>query len=226
MLWPNKELQKNVSFKNGNTARTIISTKDSNISGLVSGIREFQRGLRIPVVDIEGIPSGLDGVWGLFGFKVDNGFAEIKDPLLNLDIQNVVYFPLFLSSEGDLFKPTANRIWDRLQFSNCRVSGYEDAVESSALFDTIVKEAKDQALELLEGIRSEQTSTLNRELQRLSSYNLYQQDQTERTGLENIKDYRQRQLALYNDRIDEECRAYRMLKPKVICYQLLSLRGE
>ena len=199
------------------------STKDSEISSILDSVPVFRKGMRVPKVTMPGLPAGVVGTWGLFCLEIRNGLTDIHKEYLQLEEESKYYFPVFLSSSGKVFKPTATRIWDLINKSEVIVSEYLSDENSLHIHNQIEETAMQIAKELLEDYQVKQEMLVNKERQRLVNYNIYQENSISKTGLANVKQFRQHKLSLYNDSIDGEIKAYKNDKPELKCYAVISM---
>jgi hypothetical protein len=150
----------------------------------------------------------------------------MKKEYLQLDGLNKFYFPVFLSSEGRIFKPTASRIWDIIQKSEIIVTDYCDIATSKKKYDDVHAAALQVAKEYYDGYLIKQETLVNRERQRLASFDIYQENSITKTGLQNIRQFRQQKLSLYNEAVDNEIRAYTDNHPNLQCFIMVSIGGQ
>ena len=216
---------RNIVF-DSNEQGVYKSTKDSEVSGILSTIPVFHRDNPIPEVFIEGLPDGLCGTWGLFCLGVRNGLSDIKKEYLQLDGMSRFYFPVFLSSDGRVYKPTASRIWDIIQKTDIAVTGYDDPAASRRKYDDVHSAALQVAKEYYDGYLIKQETMVNRERQRLASFDIYQENNITKTGLQNIRQFRQQKLSLYNEAVDNEIKAYLDNRPNLQCFIVISIGGQ
>lgn len=199
------------------------STKDAEIINILDSVRLFRKGMRVSRVTMPGLPVGVSGTWGLFCLEIRNGLSNIHKEYLQLEEESKYYFPVFLSSSGKVFKPTATRIWDLINKSEITVSGYFSEEESLLIENQIEETAVKIAKELLEDYQVKQEMLINKERQRLVNYNVYQENNIRKTGLDNVRQFRQHKLGLYNDAIDNEIKAYKKCSPELKCYAVISM---
>ena len=150
----------------------------------------------------------------------------MKKEYLQLEGLNKFYFPVFLSSEGRIFKPTASRIWDIIQKAEIVVTGYCDIATSKKKYDDVHTAALQVAKEYYDGYLIKQETLVNRERQRLASFDIYQENSISKTGLQNIRQFRQQKLSLYNEAVDNEIRAYMDNHPNLQCFIIISIGGQ
>jgi superfamily II DNA or RNA helicase len=220
--WENGSKQKDIVFSSSQEGN-FLSTKDEQVSALVKTIPAFHKGKPVPNVLLDGLPEGLSGLWGLYRLVIRNQTPEITKEYLHVEGTKVLYFPVFLSSEGKVFKPTASRIWTMLQNQESIVSEYLNPDKSELAFKQIHQAAISVSNGLIDEYRSSQKILINREKTRLAQYDIYQQDTIDKTGLENVRRFRQQKLGLFNDQIEKEINAFKTIYPELECLIVVSL---
>lgn len=217
-------IQKDIVF-NPHSKGVYKSTRDADVSAILESVSEFHPGMRVPSVSIPGMPEGLAGLWGLYCLEIPNGLADIKKEFLQLDSISKYYFPVFLSTNGKIFRTTATRIWEITQKTEITVKEYVPLDDSERYYNQIEDVAIRIGKEYLSDYKIKQDMLISRERQRLINYDLYQENNLRKTGLENVRQFRQQKLSLYNETISAEINAYKDNKPELKCYSIMLL-GE
>ncbi|MFA6846017.1 MAG: helicase-related protein, partial [Sphaerochaetaceae bacterium] len=222
LIWSDSTKQRSVVFSSSQEG-CFLSTKDEKVSMLVKSVPDFHKGKPIPEVVLDGLPEGLSGLWGLYRLTIRNQTGSIKKEYLHTEESKVSYFPIFLSTEGKIFKPTALRIRTMLQNQENLVSGYINSDDSEQAYDNIHQAAVGVSNSLIDEYKNYQELQVNREKTRLAQYDIYQQDTIDKAGLENVRLHRQQKLGLYNEQIEQEITAYKNIHPELECLIVVSL---
>lgn len=82
------------------------------------------------------------------------------------------------------------------------------------------------AIDLVNEYRIELDNSIKAEIKRLVALDLYQQSRIEKTALEKVKNYRQTQLALFKEKINQESQTYRNFNPELRCLLVCRIGGQ
>jgi hypothetical protein len=105
---------------------------------MVQQIPRYVEGEAIPVLEIDGIPEGVQGLWSLH--KVSAGYNMEK------------YFALFAHDDGRILPPTALMIWDALLFGRFLLKDVLSGDQVHELFKSQAEKAVSQSEELFHSL--------------------------------------------------------------------------
>ena len=165
-----------------------LSLEEPRIRSLTKQLPYFAPGQPLASLEIAGVSDKVAGIWSLWrvGLQTDEGRE-----------QRVL--PLFISDEGRVLAPTARAVWDRLIETNGQASAImpvalegEKAVEA---FGRSQEAAEEQGRVVYEELVSLHRERLDRE-RRKGEHSFEARDRAiHRVGLEQVREYRLRQLA-------------------------------
>jgi hypothetical protein len=124
-----------------------ITLEDARARAIVRELPRFVPGMPLPLVQVEGLPPTVSGVWSLWEVRLSSANGERKR-----------YQPVFVTQDGRSFAPTARRIWDLLVTEQVKLAnatrGADDAAyvaaqsaaetQGETLFATMMEEHKDR----------------------------------------------------------------------------------
>lgn len=224
ILWPDGSRSSHITFGDpSNDKLSYISIADDKVKNiLASYLTSFVKGENIPVISQKDMPAGLSGIWGLFLYSINN---EHKDGYIKIQSGITKILPIFISDNGAFFKATAEKLWSGLVTSRPNSLGILSESESITTFDSLMSKATSEANKLKDEIVAKWEIDITNELNRLHEYYVFQDNQSSKTALEEVRQHRQQKLALFNDQIDAEIKAIRTVHPKLHCLMMLRLEA-
>lgn len=225
LAWPDGQIDKGIGFQ-VSESKTLLSTADSRVLSLIENLPSNYSELLIPWVDVTELPKEVAGTWGLFECTISSDQPTETEKYLRIPKQHQVLFPVFLSEDGKLFPSTAQRVWSLLAASKGSVSKYMDRQSSESRYNTLQLKSRSIAKNLVAEYKIELESLIQAETKRLVALDIYQQSRIEKTALEEVRHYRQTQLALFNEKVDQEAQAYRNFNPVLRCLLVCRIGGQ
>lgn len=191
LTWPDGEVMESVGFQSDNLHSNIsfLTLENSRVRGLALNLPIFAYGQPVPGVRIDGLPSSIKGLWGLFEIRLQAGLKSngqyIRIPMLRRR-----YSTVFISDEGKLFQQTANHIWESLQTEVPSMVNYSNRNDSTSIYTTLTKAAEETGQKLFDDLRSEHMASIAREENRGMTAFSARRKAIERVGLPEVRQYR------------------------------------
>jgi len=165
----------------------VITLEDSRVRKLLQALVPGVPGAPIPRIYLPGISNLVTGTMALWQVTLESAIDQRRR-----------IFPLFLSDDGRVLRPTASRVWDlliepttaSLPFSPVLVVG-EDA---SAVWDRLRGAAEQAGLELYQTLLDEHARAISQEEKTRSEAFEARRRGLKRVGLPQVRDYRLRKL--------------------------------
>ena len=223
IIWPDKTKISNVSFDNKSNENPYLSLSDPRIHEIYTkALKHFKKGEYVPSVHIRNMAKGLSGYWGLYRYVIRNEHAS-NDGFINIPSSETRFIPMFISDNGSSYNVTAEKIWTEL------VSNVPDYVgvcnNSEEVYSNLFSKAAIKANSIKDEITSNWEIVISEEMKRLQNYYVFQEEESEKTALDEVKKHRQMRLALYNSQIDAELQMIRSVHPELVCISMLRLEA-
>ncbi len=164
-----------------------LSLEDSRIRSLATRLPYFAPAQPLAAAVIPGVSDKVGGVWSLWrvALRTDEGCEQRL-------------LPLFLSDDQRILAPTARMVWERL----IELDGDAIALEAAALpgaaaeeaFRASERAAEEQGAPLYDELQSVHRDRLGRERRKGEQAFEARRRLISRVGLEQVRDYRMRQL--------------------------------
>jgi len=155
LTWPSGERMSDVVFapRDAEAVPTAhqLTLDHPLVRALTQRLPHFGDGQALPRVTLPGLPSDVDGVWGLWTISL-HAAGESKGRV----------FPLFLHESGRVYAPTARRIWDTLLAEPVAVGGYLRGPAALEAFRRHREAAQDHGRPLYEELAREYRERLER----------------------------------------------------------------
>ncbi len=189
--WPDGSTSHNASFiaKDKDFDGILLNLENSRVRGLALNLPQLGAGQPIPAVEIEGLPTGISGLWGLFEIRLQIGIHQ-KSRFLRIPMLRRGYISVFLSEEGKLFLPTARHIWDALQTSDVKVQSTLQENESNLASERLQEAAEQAGQELYDSLQQLHMTSIAKEEERGSISFASRRKAIERVGLPEVRHYR------------------------------------
>jgi superfamily II DNA or RNA helicase len=160
-----------------------VTLEDQRARAVISEMARWVPGQPFPVIDLDGLPEGIVGVWSLWEIRISApGFCRQR------------FLPVFTADDGRTFLPTAKRVWDLLLTEAISVRGKSTVAQSSAWYDSSSAAAKSQAERIFTSLREEHRRRLMRERER-ARFAFEARDQAiGRIGLPQVREHRRKRL--------------------------------
>lgn len=188
--WPNGESVKDqVFYTEDNTQlNKVLSLENPKILKLVGSIPKFVPGQPIHKVQVTGLPSTINGYWGLFEIKLTIQNAHYN----KLDIPAVrkSYIPVFISRDNKVFNQTARAVWNQLLTSSSKLLGIYDSKESREISDLLISTSIEEGVSAYEYMKAAHAEVVRREGKRGNVAFNARRHAIEKLGLKEVRDYR------------------------------------
>ena len=191
LIWPDGERITNVQFQseNADSEANVLTLENNRIRGLALNLPGFAVGQPIPVISIEGLPSSIKGVWGLFEIRLQAGLKS-NSQYIRIPMVRRRYLSIFISNDKKVFLPTARHIWDSIQTTDPRIHGVTGHEQSMELLNSLSHEAEKAGQELFEELKKSHDSSIFREENRGAIAFAARRKAIEKVGLPEVRHYR------------------------------------
>jgi hypothetical protein len=156
--------------------------EDVRARAIVSELPRFVPGMPLPLVQIEGLPPTVNGVWSLWEVRLSSANGERRR-----------YQPVFVTADGRSFAPTARRIWDLLVTEQVRLMDANRGAEVAA-YMAAQAAAEAQGESLFATMMDEHKDYLAQERERLKQAFEARSQALGRIGLPAVREYRRKRL--------------------------------
>jgi hypothetical protein len=216
LTWPDGRRMSRVTFVNqpADNAKRQLSLAETAVRDLAANLPVFAEGQPVPCLTMAGLPSSVEGIWSLWQVAVRGSLARRQRILA-----------LFQSSDGRVFLPTAQRIWEQLLLAPAVITGSlqgEAAAQATRQAWTAIEQAGRATYD-------EMTRQHQRQLQRERDKHTYafaaRRRAIERIGLPNVRQFRLTQLAREEEAWQQEFRQRSDAMPEVSLVLLLQVTG-
>lgn len=214
LVWPDRSVFQDVSF--GESRQTLVIGKmltlqEEKVAGILKLKHVFVPGESVPVLQLKDLPGSINGYWALWRIGLNcPGHTSIARML-----------PVFLSSEGKVFLPTAKFLWDRLMDEGQEIvlAGFKD---SGDVLKVLEEKVMDQGYSLFKEMEQIHMQRLNREQEKGELAFRLRREAISGLGLKGVKDYRLRQLdreeKFWRERLGHEENYIPELTPVCVVY--------
>ena len=171
-----------------------ISIESEEVQQLIEKLPQFVQGLHVPRITIPGIPEKATGFFGLFevgiSYRVDSQTSTLRMPQ-----QRRIISPIFVSDDGKVFIPTAQRIWDKLVSENIGVEEFLSEEESEQAYEKILELMQKRGETDYQQLRQEHHLWLENEKERGQTYFSAKENGIMKIGLPEVRNYRLNKLS-------------------------------
>lgn len=229
LRWPDGQHQRKCVFSVREADRltdaSLLNLEDSRIRGLAMSLPQVAAGQPLPCVVLEGLPSSISGLWGLFEIRLQASLQR-DSQRLRIPLIRRGYASLFLNEDGKLFLPTARHIWDLLQTAEPKINGSLGKSESIVAFEQLQTAAEQAGQEVFDALRQAHLDAVAREEARGSVAFAARRRAIERVGLPEVRAYRRSRCDAEETTWRQELLSARGLVPEIRPLSLLRLSGE
>jgi hypothetical protein len=184
LTWPDGRRQSRVTFINqSNSQAAQITLAETAVRDLATNLPSFVEGQPIPCLNLDGLPTTVQGIWSLWQIGVRSGTWQRQQLM-----------PLFQNREGRVFLPAARRIWEQLLVEPIEVTNSlsgETAVQAAKSAWTAIEQS---GRTLYEEMVREQSLHHQREREKMSYAFAARRRAINRIGLLTVRQFRLRQL--------------------------------
>lgn len=218
LLWPDGDEQQACIFDPNEigyrTDLTLLNLENSRIRGLALNLPQIATGQPLPCVTVDGLPTNISGLWGLFEIRLQVGLHQ-KSQLLRIPSLRRGYIAVFISEEGKLFLPTARHIWDELQTAEVQVQSALEQDESIVAYERLQEAAEKTGHELFKALQKAHIASVAREEKRGRIAFNARRKAIERVGLPEVRQYRLKQCNAEEAEWQHELKSARQIVPEI-----------
>ena len=213
--WSDGTVDLNVTFfkdKIEQSSLNYISLENSKVRKLLEHLGIFVRGQKIQKVMLKDLDFNIKGTWSLWkvGIFGNNKIMKI--------------FPLFISDDGKILKPTATFVWDLLlQNSEFTIS---DSISSELDFEKSHYSASEQGKQIFSNLQKEFENNTVKEQQKMDSFFSYQREVTNKIALENVRKKRLTDIDLEEQKFQDQINQIKQINPEFNPLIILQVQGE
>ncbi|OSM08496.1 putative helicase domain-containing protein [Magnetofaba australis IT-1] len=160
-----------------------LTLEDPRIRSLASRLPRFIPGQPIPVVQLPGIPDGIEGTWSLWRIAIQDS-----------DGNRQRIMPLFVHDDGRALMPTAKRIWDQLMAADASIQRHMTGDDAASAFHKVESLAEQHGHGLWQELQESHRERIAAELVRGEYAFSMRRQSIERLGLPEVKNHRLRLL--------------------------------
>ena len=188
LRWPGEEPESGRSVFSAqeslaNPAVRHLTLEEPRIRGLSSHLPRFVPGQPIPVVQLPGIPDGIEGTWSLWRIAIQGSDGNRQRVM-----------PLFVHDDGRALMPTAKRIWDQLMAADASIQRHMTGDDASSAFHKVENIAEEYGLGLWQELQESHRERIAAERARGEYAFSMRRQSIERLGLPEVRNHRLRLL--------------------------------
>ena len=189
-IWPDGEMvEDQVFYTDDNTQlNKLLSLENPKILNLVGSIPKFIPGQPIHKVQVEGLPSTINGYWGLFEIKLT--IQNLHYNKLGIPAVRKSYIPVFVSEDNKVFNQTARAVWNQLLTSPSKLLGMCNSQESEKISDLLISTSVEEGKSAYEYMKASHAEVVKREEKRGKVAFNARRHAIEKLGLKEVRDYR------------------------------------
>lgn len=216
--WPDGQEHRKVVFYTREADRldgtTLLNLENSRIRGLALKLPHIAPGQPLPCVTVNGLPTGISGLWGLFEIRLQAGMHQ-KTQLLRIPMVRRGYVSVFLSEEGKLFLPTARHIWDALQTAEVRIQSTLGQDDSMKAYQCLHEAAEHAGQELFNSLQHAHLASVAHEEERGITSFASRRKAIERVGLPEVRQFRLSRCDADEGEWRQELQAAKQIVPEI-----------
>lgn len=216
--WPDGQEHRKVVFHTREADRlagtTLLNLENSRIRGLALNLPHIVPGQPLPCVTVNGLPTGISGLWGLFEIRLQAGMHQ-KTQLLRIPMVRRGYVSVFLSEEGKLFLPTARHIWDALQTAEVRIQSTLGQDDSMKAYQCLQEAAEHAGQELFNSLQHAHLASVAHEEERGITSFASRRKAIERVGLPEVRQFRLSRCNADESEWRQELQAAKQIVPEI-----------
>lgn len=188
--WPDGKFVKDQVFytEDDTQLNDVLSLENPKILNLVGSIPKFVPGQPVHKVQVEGLPSTVNGYWGLFEIKLT--IQNIHFNKLDIPAVRKSYIPVFISRDNKVFNQTARAVWNQLLTSSSKLLGIYDVKESREISDLLISTSIEEGVSAYEYMKAAHAEVIRREEKRGKVAFNARRHAIEKLGLKEVRDYR------------------------------------
>jgi superfamily II DNA/RNA helicase len=215
LTWPDGRRQPRVTFVHQiNSQAQHITLAETAVRDLATNLPSFIEGQSIPCLNLNGLPTTVQGIWSLWQIGICSGTWQ-RQRLM----------PLFQNAERRVFLPAARRIWEQLLVEPIEVTNSlsgEMAVQAAKSAWTAMEQS---GRTLYEEMVREQSRHHQREREKMSYAFAARRRAINRIGLLTVRQYRLSQLEQEEAVWQHELAQRVGIVPEVKMILILTIKG-
>ncbi len=190
-----------------------LTLEDPMVRALATRLPRCVVGQRVPVAAVPGIAAEIQGIWSLWRIAIASPRGDRERTMA-----------LFLADGGQVFMPTARRIWDQLLANDVEISNMLSGQDAVSVFERAEAAAQEQGRSVYDELVEEHRAQAAREMEKLDYSFAARRRAVERIGLPEVREHRMAILAeeerAAREKLEQTATAYPEMMP------LLLLRVE
>ena len=164
-------------------ATELLSLENPRMRGILAALPRHTEAMPIPVICADGLPNDVRGVFSLWQIGMVS-FERRK--------QRVV--PVFIHEDGRSLQPTAQFLWEQLQTGTWTVDESLELDLAREAFNVSKNAAIAQGQQVFDGLRQKHVNQVHLEREKAEYSFRKRRELIEAVGLQQVRDYRLRQL--------------------------------
>ncbi|WP_351010391.1 helicase-related protein [Shewanella sp. S1-58-MNA-CIBAN-0166] len=219
--WPDGASWKNITFigKDAqlNADLTHITLENPKIRGLCSQLPIWSEAQKIPAVTINSLPSGATGYWSLWSIRFTGA-----------DERQMKYLPIYISTSGQYFGPSSNRIWDAISAGDINMSAISTLVtdeKMQSVYSQLRVVAESQSKQIFDGMLSNYLDSLATDTEKGEFSFAARKRAIERIGLPEVKQYRLKQIDEEYHHWERQLAAKHCVYPELNLHAIFEIKG-
>lgn len=215
--WPDGTHQKKVvfniqdAFRYNNT--NLLNLENTQVRKLITHMPQITDVQHIPVVKIEDLPHSISGYWGLYEIGLNTNSSATSHVRVSPTKRD--FIALFISDEGKLFLPTARHIWDVFQTTKIEILNFIYGDEVESVHTNMRTKAEEVGYDTYRALQNYHMSTLDKEVSRGEQAFQTRRKAIMKLGLEEVKNYRLKQLDVEIEAWENELLTLRQIIPDI-----------
>lgn len=224
--WPDGQEHRKVVFHTREADRlvgtTLLNLENSRIRGMALNLPHIAPGQPLPCVTVDGLPTGISGLWGLFEIRLQAVMLQ-KTQLLRIPMVRRGYVSVFLSEESKLFLPKARHIWDALQTAEVRIQSTLGQDDSMKAYQCLHEAAEHAGRELFNSLQHAHLASVAHEEERGITSFTSRRKAIERVGLPEVRQFRLSRCNADEGEWRQELQAAKQIVPEIRALLMLRM---
>ncbi|MDM8515656.1 helicase-related protein [Desulfobacterales bacterium HSG16] len=196
LIWPDGKHHKKTVFNSRDAefcSARLVNLENPRVRELAENLPQVMEGESIFLVHIKDLPENITGYWGLFEISISASSLQTESSLKIPSVRRR-FLSVFSNEDGKVFLPTANHIWDKINDSKLSVIQTLSMEDSRNAYEWLWEVAEDSGKYLFDELMREHTASLNKESERAEYAFEYRRKANAKTGLDEVRNYREKQL--------------------------------
>ena len=217
LTWPDGQVHRKCAFNSRDADRysdtLLLNLENNRVRGLALNLPQIVAGQPLPCVSIDGLPTSIVGLWGLFEIRLST--RRTQNSQLRTPTIRRAYASVFITDEGKVFLPTARHIWDVLQTAEPNVLQSLDHDESLSAYEQLLDAAEQTGKELFDAMQQEHRSSIAREEDRGLHAFGSRRKAIERVGLPDVRQFRSARCDAEENEWRKELKTAKQIVPEI-----------